>query len=608
MAQWMNVPPFIDADSNRKCPHEQEGFSRSLSTSADEVPRCSSIFYAYPVMNLADHRGAPPDEHGTPVGKTGPHADRSFVEWETSPAETSETTVFTWIGGSQVRPALTPAYPYITATLYINGERRLVFPLGCSDLYIVRDGGYSLTFEPRRLQSLAEELDRYFSPHGVSGFYRLEVPGEQLVPGKPLTLRVELQPTDGSHETFFFLSPRADVLSMNLSILRDEVAQLQADMVQLKRSHEMLYAQVYPHLFPRRVQGKLVIAHQHETRHMHPANISAMSDGEVVIAFRDAQAHLDRHGRMMLVRSYDGGESWRTPEEMFALPNADHRSSAILELPNGDWVTYDYRAGSLYDDNGIFSLDEELVDLPSTWCAWSSDKGRHWNQVDDPLVSPHARNRFTEPERHPLLLPSGRILLAANTVPKQFDERYFCEIAIFASDDNGRHWHYLSQLPLYPFIDGEPSLILTDEGDIILTSRSRALEPGWSNTAWTQAGMVVQFRSEDKGVTWSQGEPTPMSSMSAPTHLLRLKDGRILCSHASRAYPGSIFVTVSADGGRSWPLENTRVVANDIIGYDSCYPTTCQLSDGALITAWYANLLGKFFLATLKYSPDELPG
>ncbi len=35
-------------------------------------------------------------------------------------------------------------------------------------------------------------------------------------------------------------------------------------------------------------------------------------------------------------------------------------------------------------------------------------------------------------------------------------------------------------------------------------------------------------------------QPTAMSSMSTPADLLQLKDGRILCSHASRGYPGSI--------------------------------------------------------------------
>ena len=606
MAQWLNTQPFVDQESNRKFAREQEGFARSLSTPADEVPRCSSIFYAYPVMNLADHRGAPPAE-GQLVGKTGPHGDRMYVEWETSPAESAETTVFTWIGGSELRPALRPAYPYVIGTLFVDGVKRLEFPIGRSELYKVSKDGFSLSFEPRRLQSLAEELDRYFSPHGVTGFYHLEVPGESLTAGKPLKLRVELQKTDGSHETFFFVSPRKDALTVNMGILRDEVSQLQLDMVQLKRSHEMLYAQVYSQLYPNRVKGKLTIANQHETRHMHPANITVMSDGEVVIAFRDAQAHLDVHGRMMLIRSKDNGDTWSAPEVIFDLPRADHRSAGILELANGDWVTYDYRAGKLYDENDVFIINDFLVDEPATWGAWSTDKGKTWTFTEEPIMSPHADNRFIEPERHSLLLPSGRILLAANTIPKNFNDRFFCEIAIFASDDNGRHWQYLSHLPLYPFIDGEPSLVKARDGRIILVSRSRTLEPGWNHADWKESGMVVLFTSDDDGVTWSEGQPTPMSSMSAPAHLLSLQDGRILCSHASRAYPGSIYVTVSDDNGRTWPVENTRIIANDVVGYDSCYPTTGQLADGTLITTWYANVLGKFFLSTLKYSLDELP-
>jgi len=607
MAQWQNILPFADHTSNRKFAREQEGFARSLSTPPDEVPRCSSMYYAYP-LTLADHRGAPPDAQGNPNGKTGPHGVRTSVEWETSPAASAETTVFTWIGGSQVRPALRPAYPYVTATLFVDGVAQLEFPLGRSEVYRISQHGFVLHFEPQRFQTLVEELDRFFSPHGVAGFYRLEVPGEYLTCGKPLTLRVELALTDGSHETFFFVSPRTDALQVTQGILRDEVAQLQADMVQLKRSHEMLYAQVYPQLFPNRVQGRLGIAHQSDTRHMHPPSLTVMSDGEVVITFRDAQAHLDVNGRMMIIRSRDHGKSWSDPEVMFDLPRSDHRSAAILELANGDWVTFDYRVGGFYDADGIFiqpDITGTVPDVPSLWGAWSTDKGKSWTFTENFISSPHAANRCAEPERHPILLPSGRILLASYTTPKEMTDRFFCEITIFASDDNGRHWSYLSHMPLYQFVEGEPSLLRTQDGRIILVARSRTQEcniPDWQAT-----GMLVQYTSEDDGLSWSEGQPTPMSSMSTPGHLLQLQDGRILCTHASRAYPASIYVTTSHDQGRSWPAEYTRIIANDIIGYDATYPTSGQMADGTIITTWYASLFGKFYLATLTYSPDELP-
>lgn len=97
-----------------------------------------------------------------------------------------------------------------------------------------------------------------------------------------------------------------------------------------------------------------------------------------------------------------------------------------------------------------------------------------------------------------------------------------------------------------------------------------------------------------------------MSSMGSPGHLLQLQDGRVLCTHAERLYPGSIYVTTSDDEGASWNTQNTKTVANDVVNFDSCYPTTGQRADGVLITVWYANLFGKYFIPSLTYRPEQL--
>ena len=97
-----------------------------------------------------------------------------------------------------------------------------------------------------------------------------------------------------------------------------------------------------------------------------------------------------------------------------------------------------------------------------------------------------------------------------------------------------------------------------------------------------------------------------MSSMSSPGHLLRLQDGRILCTHASRNYPGSVYATVSRDEGETWDTAHTKIITNDIKNYDSCYPNSGQLPDGTIVTVWYANLFGKFFIPALRWRPEDL--
>ena len=598
MTQWTFLPSFIDCESNRRYVREQEGYARALDMPPGGVPRASTTFFPCGVR-LEDFRGAMPEGACSAPGDQQAHKDCHTVTWETSPAQSAETTVFTWIGGSQVLPEFRPAFPPVVATLFVNDVERLTFPLGRPEIYTVSGEGGTLTFEPRKFQSLAEELDPFWTPYGSSGFYRLQAPGEWLTPGQPLRLRVELTPHPGT-ESFFYLSPRTDALAIDLALLRDEMAAVQTDLVSLRRSHAMLYAQQYPQLFPNRIQGETVIAFQSDTRHVLPAALTVMSDGEVVITFCESAHHVDRDGRILLLRSPDGGRSWSEPEVMFALPHGDHRASPIIELPNGDWVTLDYRAAALYDARGVYNFAQNTA--PTLWGAWSSDRGKSWTFTDEPLTVPGAGCPYAEIERHPIRLPSGRLLLAVDfALPEDLKTFPFAE-AIFASDDDGRSWHFLAMPKPNPAVTGEGTLLWLANGDVLLLVRT---EIGTGNN-WRQQGMLLQSISHDEGESWSDFTPTPLASMSSPAHLLRLQDGRILCTHASRQYPASIYATISEDEGQSWQTTRTKIVTDDLIGFDACYPNSGQLPDGVILTTWYANMFGKFFVAVKRYAPEEL--
>ena len=592
---------FIDGQTNRRSPNEQEGFARAIGVRDDEIPCCGSDYGTFP-MQLTDARGPLPDAGGAVTGVTPAYLHRRAVEWETSSAESTRTTIFTWVGGSQVRPAMRPAFPYVTARLFVNDEPRITFPLGRPNGFISTVDGFTLAYEPRRFQSLVEAPHRTWSPHGVSGFYRLEVPGTELTPGQPVRLRVELDEPPAGVVSFFYVSPRSDALRLDLGILREELAQVQLDLVQLRQSHEMLYAQVYPHL-TNRVRGERGVALQHSERHYHPPNLTVLGSGEVVIVFREAADHLAIDGRIVIVRSSDGGRTWGPKEVLFDLGNADHRSAAITELPNGEWVTYDYRAGAEYNERGEYDVNR--MTGPTLWGAWSGDRGRTWSFTEEPISVP-GEHPYAEAERHILRLPGGRLLLAAN---------YFhfapggvrpiadvTQVAVFSSDDDGRHWSLLAKLPEHPFVIGECTMLRTVSGRLLLLGRSQPKD----GTNYVERGGLLQSVSLDEGKTWSPLASTSMSSMNSPGHLLQLQDGRILCTHASRAYPGSVYATTSGDEGRTWDTGTTRLLTNDIQNVDACYPTSGQLADGTILTTWYANLFGKFYVATLRFSPTEL--
>ena len=581
----------------RRYPNEQEGFSRPVSVPEGEIPWCTTSAQGNP-PHLTDFRGELPGKAVTITGRT-------YVEWETSPAQAKAATVFTWIGGSEVRPAMRPAYPMAQAVLTIDAKRTVEFPLGWSDSYTLHAGECTLEFQPQRAMTHVESYHRAFRIPNISGFYRLTVPADWLEEGKPLQLRVDL-PALPDAQTVYFVSPRPDALATSLATLRGEVSMLQSDLTELRKAYEMLAAQMYTRLFPQRLQGERLIAAVDNTLHLHPATVSALRDSEVIVTAREGSDHLATDGHIIITRSRDGGKTWSPRETLYDLGKSDHRCAPIFELPNGDWLTTDYRAGDFYDEHGMFGADR--VDYYSLWGAWSIDRGKTWNFTTEPMAVPDGL-KYAEVERHMIQLPTGRLLVAANYAHAGKDRSWDYRtdpvaIALFASDDNGRSWQYLSSVPDHTVgIEGECSLLRTKSGKILIISRTQS--PRTRGAMGT--GMLLQSVSHDDGSTWAPWRETAMSSMDSPGHLLQLQDGRILCVHASRCYPDSIYATVSRDEGETWDTAGTRIIADDIPNFDSCYPNSAQLADGTVITVWYANLFGKFHINVFRWRPEQIP-
>ena len=84
--------------------------------------------------------------------------------------------------------------------------------------------------------------------------------------------------------------------------------------------------------------------------------------------------------------------------------------------------------------------------------------------------------------------------------------------------------------------------------------------------------------------------PYSIGVWGLPSHLVRLKDDRLLMSYGHRRPPYGVQARLSRDHGATWsaPL----VISGDGIGGDLGYPSTVQLADGSLLTVWYEVLKG----------------
>jgi len=596
-----SLPGFCEPGSNKRFAYEQEGFGKCLSHGEDDVPRCCSKTVSVAAWN-ADFRG--------PVPGTGKvQRDLDYIEWETSPAGRQGDCTFCFMAQTHVIPEFRPAYPYITATLSIDGDVSIPMPLAKPTGFQTTRGGVHLYFEPRRFTSMAEAAHRMWNPDGVSGIYRVTVPASMITIGKPVKLKLALDKSGGDIVAYAALSPRRDVLSLDLAILRDEVAQLQSDMVGLKTAFASLAAKAYTELFPNYLKAERGVAIVEETWHMHPPTLCRYDGDNILLTYRRATDHLAANGACYAVRSFDKGKTFTGPELMFDLGNSDHRSTSLLQISNGDLVGSDYRVGSGYDSEGKFN-GYKAVRSHSLWGVWSEDRGKTWN-FTEPLTAPSKGGLlpYIEAERPPIELPGGRLLLSGQYCVEYFDEDLLNQFAlgVWYSDDKGRSWGLLGVTPPYtdvafPHQEVEPTIIRCQSGKIVMLIRTGT----YPVTDWEKKGMLMQSDSYDDGKTWSKLYPTEMPSMDTPAHLVLLEDGRLLATHAQRSHPGAIYLTTSDDEGATWNTGRTKIVTQDLNNFDATYPTSVQFSDGSLLTVWYANRFGRFHIGTARYGPADL--
>ena len=172
----------------------------------------------------------------------------------------------------------------------------------------------------------------------------------------------------------------------------------------------------------------------------------------------------------------------------------------------------------------------------------------------------------------------GRLLYAGKALWAEGEKVGVCE-----SKDDGQTWSWLAELPVRQgdmhTAYHELHAVETTDGRLVVQIR---------NHNPTNADETLQCESTDGGRTWS--EPHPIGVWGLPSHLLRLRDGRLLMSYGHRRKPFGNQARLSEDGGTSW--SEPLVISDDGIGGDLGYPSTVELGDGRLLTVWYERMAG----------------
>jgi hypothetical protein len=341
------------------------------------------------------------------------------------------------------------------------------------------------------------------------------------------------------------------------------------------------------------VQETKVISWQPELYCGWPT-VCRCKSGRLLLSYSGGrQGHVCPFGRVELMQSDDEGRTWTWPR-VLSDSAIDDRDSGVLETAKGSLLVTTFTSLA-YESilagaekaarekgrewpqgnwkgwvavNSRLSPSQRKEQL-GEWMLRSTDGGITWSAPYRCLVnSPHGPNQLAD----------GRLLYAGKELWDGEHRNGVCE-----SSDDGVTWKWLAAIPTRAGDRAdeyhELHAVETADGRILVQIR---------NHSQANSGETLQCESSDGGKTWS--EPHAIGVWGLPSHLLRLKDNRLLMTYGHRRPPYGNQARISEDQGRTW--SEPMIISGDGAGGDLGYPSTVQLSEGSLLTVWYESMKG----------------
>jgi hypothetical protein len=285
------------------------------------------------------------------------------------------------------------------------------------------------------------------------------------------------------------------------------------------------------------------------------------------------------------MRSRDSGRTWSWPEVLLDSP-IDDRDTGVLETPSGSLLVTTFTSLAYeavlkgasgwpaeklerWQAANLRTTPEQRRALLDTWMLRSTDGGMTWSTpYRVPVNSPHG----------PTALADGRLLYAGKQLWQPGQKAGVCE-----SSDDGRTWRWLSDIPVRP----EDTVVQYHELHAAQAADGRVIVHIRNHNP-QNLGETLQTESADGGRTWTI--PHAIGVWGLPSHLLRLRDGRLLMSYGYRRAPFGNQARISSDHGSTW--SEPIVISGDGAGGDLGYPATVELDNRQFLTVWYESLKG----------------
>ena len=315
-------------------------------------------------------------------------------------------------------------------------------------------------------------------------------------------------------------------------------------------------------------------------------------NGDLLAVFSgDRDEHVCPFGKVQMVRSADGGQTWSAPVNI-CNTILDDRDAGIVTLDDGSlvmaWFTSVAYRGSIRDRAKLAPgssrfywwlhdeklRPEEVEAQLGAFTRRSTDGGRTWEPAArTPCSAPHG----------PVRLKDGRLLYIGKS--GDADHRNLGagigKIVSAESRDGGTSWRVIGELPFPAHINvlrdcHEPHAVETADGRIVALTRCHHKGGGFTGS--------VQSESSDGGKTWTVAKSMGLDGY--PPHLIRLADGKLLAVYGRRWGNLGEFACLSDDQGRTWDVKNEIKLAGHWNG-DLGYPASVQLPGGNILPVYY---------------------
>ena len=327
-------------------------------------------------------------------------------------------------------------------------------------------------------------------------------------------------------------------------------------------------------------EQKLVMTNT-ENHHRYFAwpTITRLQNGSICVGASGYRVeHICPFGKGVLAFSEDNGETYSKPVPVFDTV-LDDRDVGLCPFGESGLIATSFNNTTEFQRENMpqtqecidyinsVSAEDEERDLGINYRI-SHDYGKTFGPVlKSPISSPHG----------PTVLNDGTVLWVGRRLG------IHNHMYAYTIDTNTGEMALRGELGIYKYEEFnniyfyEPNAMQLPDGKILCHLRAENAD----ETLFT----LYQTESTDNGVTWSKPHQIISDDSGAPAHILRHSSGTLITTYSHRKRPYGIWASFSYDNGETWCDESIlhHAYETDDLGY----PSTIELDNGELITAFY---------------------